>query len=116
MQNTELQALGILLQTKVPTELDWMSDGEKRFMLTLLAAGEEGVHKRLVQKEEKQNEFLSLRLSAHGLAKWERDNNGREMFFTLTWKGEDAGQLLLTIARNASRRPAQEKEREVGRG
>jgi len=110
MQNNELEALGILRQTKVPPELDWMTDGEKRFMLALLDAGDEGIHKRIVAKEERQNEFLSLKLSAHGLATWERDKNGREMFFTLTWKGDEVAKLLLTIARNASRRPAQERE------
>lgn len=106
MQTADLDRLGVLRQTSVPEEFDWMTDSEKRFMLTLLTAGDEGVHKRVVLKEEKLSEYLSLRLSAHGLAYWERDKNGREMFFVLTWKGEEAAKTLMQIARNVSRKTA----------
>ncbi|MNR71678.1 hypothetical protein D3C71_23100 [compost metagenome] len=117
MQNVELESLGILRQTRVPHELDWMTDDEKRFMLVLLEAGEYGLHKRVVLKEEKQKkqEHLSLRLSAHGLAYWARDRNGREMFFTITPKGEDIAATLLRIARNASKVAIREQQEQKNR-
>lgn len=103
MENAQLESLGILRQTKVPPEMDWLTDGEKLFMLTLLQAGEEGVHKRLVAKEEKKHPELAMRLFAHGLAQWERDRNGHLVFFAITHRGEEVAQTLLRVARNASK-------------
>jgi hypothetical protein len=103
MDNADLESLGILRQTKVPSQLDWMTDSEKHFMLFLLTAGEFGVHRRYVTKEEKKSPELSSRLSANGMADWHRDRSGKEMFFTLSLKGEETAQLLLKIARNANR-------------
>jgi hypothetical protein len=102
MENTELDNLGILRQTKVPHELDWMTDDEKRFMLVLLDAGEFGLLKRQVLKELKTQPDLAMRLSAHGLADWGTDRHGKESFFALSNKGEEIAGMLLRIARNAS--------------
>lgn len=96
----ELETLGILRQVKVPPELAWMSDVEKQFVLTLLFAGEGGLHKREVQKFEKKNPVAMANLDIRDFVKWETDKAGRPMFLTLTWKGEDAGMLLRQIAKN----------------
>ena len=99
----ELEAMGILRQTKTPETLKWMDDDDKRFMLELLYAGEEGMHKRNVEKFEKAHPETVLRLTINNLAQWERDKNGRIMFLTLTWQGTDAAQLLLKIAQHQSK-------------
>ena len=103
MVNAELESLGILRQTKIPDYLDWMTDDEKRFMLLLYEAGEGGLHKRVVISEEKRSADLALRLTAYNVAYWERDKFGREMYLTLTYKGQEAAELLLRVARNATR-------------
>lgn len=102
----ELESLGILRQTKTPESLKWMGDDEKRFMLDLLQAGEDGMHKRYVEKFEKAHPDTVLRLTVNNLAQWERDKNGRLMFLTLTWQGSDAAQLLLKIAQHQSTKQA----------
>lgn len=103
MKNTELESLGILRQTQVPAEFEWMTATEKLFMIHLLAAGENGVIKRAVLKEEKKSEHLSMRLSANGLANWERDRHGQERYFVISDRGEEVALTLRRIALNASR-------------
>jgi hypothetical protein len=102
----ELESMGILRQTKTPDSLKWMNDDEKRFMLDLLLAGEDGLHKRVVEKFAKEHRETPIKLEVANLAQWERDKNGRIMFFTLTWQGREAGELLMKIAQNQSRKQA----------
>lgn len=99
----ELDSMGILRQTKTPDSLKWMNDEEKRFVLRLFLAGEEGLHKRDVTKFSKVHNELTLQLEVRNLAQWERDKNGHLIFFTLTWQGMEVGELLLKIARNQSK-------------
>jgi hypothetical protein len=99
----ELESMGILRQTKTPDSLKWMNDDEKVFMLDLLMAGEAGLHKRDVDKFSKTHPETVLKLDIHHLAQWERDKNGRLMFYALTWQGVEAAELLRKIAQNQSR-------------
>lgn len=101
----ELEDLGILRQTKLPESLSWLTELEKFIMLELLLCGEEGMHKRRVEKHDKQEPGCILRLDAHGLAQWERDKVGRPMFFTLTWRGDEVAQLLRKVALHATEKP-----------
>lgn len=102
----ELESMGILRQTKTPDTLKWMKDEHKHFVLQLFLAGEEGMHKRHVEKHSKDHAELTLQLEVRNLAQWERDKNGRIMFFTLTWQGVEAAELLMKIAQNQSRKPS----------
>lgn len=103
-QFLELESLGILRTTRVPAELAWMSDETKRFVLELHMAGEEGVHKRLVNAFSKKNPDAVLQMEIKQLVEWLSDKAGRPTFLALTWKGTDAAQLLLSIAKNESRK------------
>jgi hypothetical protein len=103
-QHLELETLGILRQTKVPTELTWMTDAEKQFMMMLLWAGEEGLHKRDVTKFQKKHADAVFNLDVRGLTNWETDKTGRPMFVVLTWKGEEAAKVLLQVAKHESRK------------
>jgi len=105
-QHLELESLGILLQTKVPPELAWMTAPEKQFMLMLLLAGEDGLHKREVTKFQKKHADAVLNLDIRGMTNWETDKAGRPMFVVLTWKGEEAAKILLKVAKHESRRPS----------
>lgn len=102
----ELESMGILRQTKTPDSLKWMNDEEKLFVLQLYMAGEEGLHKRAVEKFSKNHRELTIKLEVHNLAQWERDKNGRLVFFALNWQGFEAGELLLKIAQNQSKKAA----------
>lgn len=104
--SNELEAMGILRQTKLPGQFSWMDDEVKRFMLELLAAGEDGLHKRQVERFRKAREEALLRLEISELVNWERDKAGRPMFLTLTWKGSDVSALIRAVAVNESRRHA----------
>ena len=103
-QFMQLEALGILRTTCVPPELAWMSDDTKRFMLELHLAGEAGMHKRLVALFSKKNPDAVLHLEIKQLAEWLSDKAGRPTFLALTWRGTDVAQLLLSIAKNESRK------------
>lgn len=102
-QITELDALGILRQTKVPPELAWMSDAAKSFVLDLFLAGEEGMSKRAVDKLDKQHKDLVFNVTIRSLAEWLTDRNGRPCALALTWQGIDVAKLLHQIARNQSK-------------
>jgi hypothetical protein len=101
-QPLELDSLGILRQTKVPQELSWLSDVEKSFLIEILMAGEEGVHKRRVAKVDKEGTDTIFNITIRGLAQWENDKAGRPTFLVLTWKGDEVAQLLLQIAKRES--------------
>jgi len=103
-QHLELETLGILRQTKVPTELNWMTDAEKQFMMMLLMAGEEGLHKRDVTKFQKKHADAVFNLDVRGFTNWETDKTGRPMFVVMTWKGEEAAKVLLHVAKHESRK------------
>jgi len=101
-QHIELETLGILRQTKVPPELKWMTDAEKQFMMMLLMAGEEGLHKRDVTKFQKKHADAVFNLDVRGLTNWETYKAGRPMFVVLTWKGEEVAKVLLHVAKHES--------------
>lgn len=100
----ELETLGILRQTKVPQELGWLTDAEKRCLLMVLASGEGGLHKSQLKKILDSATVLA-RLEFKDFLKWETNRNGTPSSITLTWRGEEIAQLLLQIAKNESQRP-----------
>lgn len=102
----ELEAMGILRQTKLPGQLAWMDAEVKLFMLELLGAGEDGLHKRHVERFRKKQEEALLRLEIAELVAWERDKTGRPMFLALTWRGTEAATLIRAVAVNESRKAA----------
>ena len=100
----ELQDLGILRVARLPEHLSWLTDGEKILLLQLLLSGEEGLHKRNVKKHEKLYPDAVIKLEAYDLARWERDKVGRPMFFCLTWKGQDAAEIVKVVARRENQK------------
>lgn len=98
----DLDSLGILRQTVLPTDLDWMSDADKRLALELHFAGEDGLSKAYIRQWDKKNPESSLRLTSRSLADWETDKRGQPARLALNWKGQDVAQALLAVARNAS--------------
>ena len=103
-EQLELESLGILRATRIPENLAWVDADTLCLLLQMLAAGEEGVHKRVVEKFRKAHEETLVRLEMSEFAQWQRDKCGREMFFALTWKGQEAATLLYNIAKNQTRR------------
>jgi hypothetical protein len=99
----EMDTLGILRTTRAPSDMAWLSDEAKRFVLDLHLAGEAGLHRREVQKFSKRNPDALLHLEVKELASWLNDKTGRPTFFALTWRGSDLAQRLLAVARNESR-------------
>lgn len=112
INSTELDALGLLRTTKVPNELDWMTDDEKVLLIRLLFCGEEGMHSREVTKVRKTTAGADaiLRMEAYGLANWERDGNGRATCFALTWKGIENAQLVKKVAQNGNNKATGRKD------
>ena len=100
----ELETLGILKVTRLPAELAWLTDEHKHFLLSLHFAGEEGVHKREVVKFGKKNPDAVFQLEVHNLVQWLSDRAGKPMFMALSWQGDEVAQLLLSIAKNESRK------------
>lgn len=102
MTSVDLDSLGLLKATQIPKNYEWLNDEDKVFMLTLMMAGTEGISRRDAYKEEKRAPDILLRLEAHGLTTWERDQRGKLSFYCLTWKGQELAELLLQIAKNKS--------------
>lgn len=104
LNNLDLDKLGVLRRTLVPERLQWMDDDTKRLMVDLLHAGEEGLHKRIIEKFKKAHDEAFVRLDMFGLVQWVRDKSGKPMFVSLTWKGQDEAELLFRIAKNETLR------------
>jgi hypothetical protein len=111
IDSIELDALGLLRTTKVPNELDWMTDDEKLLLIRLLFCGEEGMHSREINRLRKTPTGADavLRMEAYGLANWERDGNGRQTTFSLSWKGIESAQLVKKVAQNGNKKAAAER-------
>lgn len=114
-QHHELESMGILRQTKLPATLAWMTDGDKSLILQLHLAGEEGLHKRVILKFEKNYPLSVLTITVRDLAEWVSDKQGRPTHLTLTWKGEELGKLVLQVAKHESRAAARRVEAEKQR-
>lgn len=99
----DLDSLGILRQTTLPTGFDWMTEADKQLTLDLHFAGEEGLTKAYIRKWDKANPECSLRLTSQSVADWETDKRGQPARLTLNWKGQDVAQALLAVARNSSK-------------
>ena len=99
----ELDDLGILRSTKVPPRLAWMSDVQIDILLTVLSCGEDGMTRRRSQKFDCDS---VRQLELRDYLTWERDRFGRLAYLCLTWKGEDAAQVLLKIAHHGQQGPA----------
>ena len=104
MNSSVLDSLGLLKAVVEPKHLDYLSDADKSFLLTLHFAGPEGIRKVLALKEEKRNPDVLLRLDAYGLASWQRDKRGHFSFYCITeLKGVDTAELLLQVAKHQSK-------------
>ena len=108
-QHHELESMGILLQTKLPATLSWMTDGDKSLALQLHLAGEAGLHKSAILKFEKQNPETVMNMTVRDLAEWVSDKQGRPSHLTLTWKGEELGKLVFQVAKHESRAEQRKK-------
>lgn len=102
-RHLELEHLGILRQTKVPRELEWMTENEKSLVLELYLAGEGGVHKTQIAQVEKKAPDTVFNITVRDLAEWLTDKAGRPIALVLAWKGEEIAKLLYQIAKNESK-------------
>jgi hypothetical protein len=94
----ELDDMGILRATKLPTHLAWLEGAQGTLLVQLLAAGEEGMTRRRLKKFEKDgDDEAARRLELRDLVKWEHDRFGAKAFLVLTWKGEEAANVLLKV-------------------
>lgn len=100
----ELEALGILRQTKLPPEYAWLTDEEKRFLLSMRFAGEAGLARSQTNRFQKKHAELFLNLSVRSLIDWQTDRFGKPSRLVLTWKGQELADLLLTVAKHDNRR------------
>jgi hypothetical protein len=119
---SELDALGLLSQSILPKEYDWLDNCDKQLLLSLyLYKDSGGMHKSEVKKWVKStykyrvahakdnqldepSEDCLLLLEARQLVVWEKDTQGNDMYLTLTWRGEDIAMLLLAVAKHENNR------------
>jgi hypothetical protein len=101
----ELDDLGILRSTKIPPRLSWMTLEQIDILLAVLFCGEGGMTRRRAKKFDAESIRL---LELRDYLQWERDRFGRLAFLCLTWKGDEAAQVLRKIAQhdNQATRPA----------
>ena len=108
----ELDGLGILRTTHLPTHLELFKDKEVEtaLLIDLLGAGEEGVTRRHVLKQKQAGEDAAKWLTLRDLAEWQRDKFGKLTFLVITWKGEKAARMLLSVCRHNSHALKSSKE------
>jgi hypothetical protein len=101
----ELDKLGLLKVTKIPTELSWLTPLHIEMILAVGACGEEGMRERRARRfsEEKRDALRMLEL--RDILYRERDRLGNPVFLCLTWKGQEALQVLQAIERNRGKSP-----------
>ena len=97
-----LDSLGLLKASRVPKEHDWLTDDDKRMIVSVYLCGEGGMARRDAEREQIKNPDVLFRLDANSLAYWEKDKRGNNAYYALTDRGEDLGKLFLMVARNAS--------------
>ena len=102
----DLDSLGILKATKVPTTLSWINDIEATLLIDLMIAGEEGITRRRLNKQGEAGTDAARRLGLRDLVKWEHDRFGKPTFLCLTWQGEEAAKTLVRVARHRQPKPA----------
>lgn len=96
----ELEDLGLLRSTKIPPHLSWLSDVQIDILLAVLLCGEDGMTRG---RSKKYDADAIRQLELRDYLHWERDRFGRFAFLCLTWKGQDAAQVLLKVAQNEQR-------------
>lgn len=100
--NLELEQLGILHHTRLPSAYSWMTEADRQLCLALGLALPGGLSVVQLRKEERRLPDAGLRLYAYGLAEWETDKVGRPSHFVLTPRGEAVYELLVEMARHPS--------------
>ncbi|MGC8518957.1 MAG: hypothetical protein ACP5P4_10585 [Steroidobacteraceae bacterium] len=96
----ELDKLGLLRVTKLPQDLSWLTAVQIELIFAVGECGEEGMRERHTRRlnEEKRDALRMLEL--RDILYRERDRLGRPVFLCLTWKGQEALQVLQAIERN----------------
>ncbi|GBG14518.1 6-phosphogluconolactonase [Novimethylophilus kurashikiensis] len=86
-----LDATGILQGKSGCTKAYGLTDEAVRLFLLIASAGEDGLTQSKIPKElrEQLNEHL-IPLELQELVAWERDKRGRKAYLVLTWKGQEA--------------------------
>lgn len=99
----DLDSLGLLRVTKIPQELSWLAPIHIEMIFEVAECGEEGMRERKTQRlsEEKADALRMLEL--RDMLYRERDRYGKPVFLCLTWKGQEALQVLRAVERNRAR-------------
>lgn len=100
---SELDDLGLLRSTKIPPKLAWLSSEQIGILIDVLLCGEDGMTRRATKKYDAD---AVRELELRDYLQWERDRFGRFAYLCLTWKGEEAAQVLLRVARRAQSKPS----------
>ena len=100
----ELDNLGILRTTHLPSKLQSLKDKELEttLLIELLGAGEEGLTRRHILKHKQAGEDAAQWLTLRDLAEWQRDRFGKLTFLVITWKGEKMARNLLSVCKHSS--------------
>ena len=102
----ELDKLGLLRVTKLPPELSWLTPIQMELIREVGGCGEEGMRERRTKRlsEEKRDALRMLEL--RDILYRERDRLGKPVFLCLTWKGQEALQVLQAIERHRAENSA----------
>lgn len=99
-----LDSLGILRQVKLPAELAWLMDApaERQLLLDLFLRN--GLSRKEAEAFQREHPEEFLNLEIRNMFEWETDKFNRKTGLVLTWRGQDAAEILVRIARNESNR------------
>lgn len=100
----ELDDMGILRTTKIPPHLSWMTNEQVDVLLAVFQCGEDGMPRRRVRQMDETHSDAVRQLELRDYLQWERDRFGRLAYLCLTWKGDEAAQVLLKVAHNEQKK------------
>lgn len=94
--NLALDSMGLLRPKKgallVDPRIAKLTQPERELLVLLFLADSHEMCKSALRHRGDKEAAETLELMGH--VTWERDNRGRPVYLTLTWKGEEAAEVL----------------------
>jgi hypothetical protein len=95
--NLALERMGLLRPRQgallADPRISKLTEGERELLVQLTLADKHELCRSALKRQPIRDAAETLELMGH--VTWERDNRGRPVYLTLTWKGEEIGEALL---------------------
>jgi len=95
----DLDAMGLLHITKLPQNLEWLTETHIEMLLVLAQCGEEGLPERKTRKLSTEQADALRMLELRDLVGREYDRFHKPVLLCLTWQGKETVQVVQAYLR-----------------